>query len=55
MWPIVVPVPIRSQPSAVFASKSGAGFPAFGAGYPEADVNHVDKLYDISKLEEFHR
>jgi hypothetical protein len=30
-------------------------FPAFGAGYPEIDVNHVDKLYDISKLEEFHR
>ena len=24
-------------------------------GFPDADVNHVDKLFDISKLEEFHR
>lgn len=30
-------------------------FPAFGAGFPDVDVNHVDKLFDISKLEEMHR
>ncbi len=30
-------------------------FPGFGVGAPDADVNHVDKLFDISKLEEFHR
>lgn len=30
-------------------------FSAFGAGYPNVDVNNVDKLFDISKLEEMHR
>ena len=30
-------------------------FPVFGGGFPDVDVNHVDKLFDISKLEEFHR
>ena len=38
-----------------YSNKRATIFPAFGAGYPDIDVNHVDKLFDISKLEEFHR
>jgi len=38
-----------------YAGKRATIFPAFGGGYPDVDVNHVDKLFDISKLEEFHR
>lgn len=30
-------------------------FPAFGGGYPEIDINRVEKLFDINKLEELHR
>ena len=38
-----------------YHSQRATIFPAFGAGFPDVDVNHVDKLFDISKLEEFHR
>lgn len=38
-----------------YNNKRATIFPAFGGGFPDVDVNHVDKLFDISKLEEFHR
>ena len=38
-----------------YGNKRATIFPAFGGGFPDVDVNHVDKLFDISKLEEFHR
>jgi Protein of unknown function (DUF1329) len=38
-----------------YSEKRATIFPSFGAGFPDPDVNHVDKLFDISKLEEFHR
>jgi hypothetical protein len=38
-----------------YVNKRATIFPAFGGGFPDADVHHVDKLFDISKLEEFHR
>ena len=38
-----------------YGNKRATIFPAFGGGFPDADVSHVDKLFDISKLEEFHR
>jgi len=38
-----------------YSNQRATIFPAFGGGYPDVDVNHVDKLFDISKLEEFHR
>jgi Protein of unknown function (DUF1329) len=38
-----------------YSNKRATIFPAFGGGFPDVDVNHVDKLFDISKLEEFHR
>jgi hypothetical protein len=38
-----------------YSEKRATIFPAFGAGLPDPDIHHVDKLFDISKLEEFHR
>ncbi len=38
-----------------YGNKRATIFPAFGGGFPDVDVSHVDKLFDISKLEEFHR
>ena len=30
-------------------------FASFGAGYPTPDLEQVGKIFDISKLEEYHR
>ena len=38
-----------------FALSRATIFPAYGAGYPEATAERVNRLFDISKLEEGHR
>ena len=30
-------------------------FASFGAGYPSPDLGQVGKIFDINKLEEYHR
>jgi hypothetical protein len=30
-------------------------FPVFGGGYPEISISQVSKIFDINRLEEFHR
>ena len=30
-------------------------FPAFGGGYPDVNISQVSKIFDVNKLEQFHR
>jgi hypothetical protein len=46
---------LQSVVAVDYGNKRATIFPAFGGGYLDVDVTQVDKLFDISKLEEFHR
>jgi hypothetical protein len=46
---------LQSVVAVDYVNKRATIFPAFGGGFPDVDASQVDKLFDISKLEEFHR